>query len=238
MHNSKVADYQVHSHYEIDTRDREDHTFCGVMFDVACKPGVPLEYMEIDAIWVRGNLGELTVWKTPETFRGKHERQDQWDCAYEKRHSPSFRKFTKLPLDCSICLVPGTSVGLYVHSKRHSDDAIVYDNQKGNITHDNEYLQVLPGLAHLSVMPFSPQGFGWGAWRQRREFVGRISYGVRYLLWNPETHYHFNTGFQAVVIQMLLCQRREESIISRLGDDWFVVVATLIISTADFALCF
>jgi hypothetical protein len=90
--------------------------------------------------------------------------------------------------------VPGTSLGLYVHSKRHSDDAIVYDNQKSDITHENEYLQVLPGLAHLSIVPFSPQGFGWGAWRQRREFVGRISYGVRYLLWNPDTHRQFNSG--------------------------------------------
>ena len=124
------------------------------MFDLQCKEGVPIEYMEVDALWVRGNLGPLTVWKTPESFRGKHERQRQWDCVFEQRVAPSFDQFVRLQLDCPICLVPGTSCGLYVHSKRHSDDAILYDNQKAEVTHENEYLRLLPGLAHLGVLPF------------------------------------------------------------------------------------
>ena len=61
--------------------------------------------------------------------------------------------------------------------------------------------------------------YGWGAWRHRREFVGIVGYGVRYLLWNPETHTRFAASFQDAVRTLLLCQRRAESPVSWLGDD-------------------
>ena len=34
------ADYAVHETYTVDTTDREDHTFCGIMFDVEAKKQV------------------------------------------------------------------------------------------------------------------------------------------------------------------------------------------------------
>ena len=51
-------------HVTADTRDHEDHTFCGVMFDVACVTALPAEYIEIETISVRGDLGPMTVWRT------------------------------------------------------------------------------------------------------------------------------------------------------------------------------
>jgi hypothetical protein len=47
-------------------------------------------------------------------------------------------------------------------------------------------------MAHLNPEPFlgqSPWGGGWGnGWRNNREFVGRLSYGVKWLLWTPEMY--------------------------------------------------
>ena len=41
-------------------------------------------------------------------------------------------------------------------------------------------VRVLPGLAHLSPTPFGTRnGAWWGAWRERREFVGRFAIGAR-----------------------------------------------------------
>jgi hypothetical protein len=37
VHNSTVADYTTHEEYTVDTRDREDHTFNGIMFELETK---------------------------------------------------------------------------------------------------------------------------------------------------------------------------------------------------------
>ena len=52
----------THESFEVDTKDREDHTFSGIMFDVACQslPRGPLEYLEVQAVAVRGKLGPMT----------------------------------------------------------------------------------------------------------------------------------------------------------------------------------
>jgi hypothetical protein len=58
------------------------------------------------------------------------------------------------------------------------DEAIVYDNQRSRYTHTDQFIRVGPGLAHLSSTPFSGS-HSWGAWRERRQFVGRVSYGAK-----------------------------------------------------------
>ena len=47
------------------------------MFDVHIKADLPVKYVQIDAFWVRGELGPVTVWSTPVSFRGKQEFGDQ-----------------------------------------------------------------------------------------------------------------------------------------------------------------
>jgi hypothetical protein len=59
------------------------------------------------------------------------------------------------------------------------------------------------------VLFFLAQIWGWGnAWRDRREFVGQLSYGVVYKLWNPEVHKLFGNNFSGAVHAMLVAQRR------------------------------
>ena len=54
----------VHESFVVDTRDHEDHTFCGVMFDAECDTHLPAEYLEVSSLWVRGQLGpSRTAWK-------------------------------------------------------------------------------------------------------------------------------------------------------------------------------
>ena len=44
-------------------------------------------------------------------------------------------------------------------------------------------------MSHLGIIPFSNVSqYGWGAWRSNREFVGKINYGTRQILWTKEIH--------------------------------------------------
>jgi hypothetical protein len=88
---------------------------------------------------------------------------------------------------------------------------------------------VQAGLAHLSNTPFGRRTiWGWGSpWRENREFVGRLSYGIVYKLWNPEVYNKFNTKFRAAVRTLLGCQRRAESPISLLPDDVIFYILNL-----------
>ena len=117
-----VADHLVHENFTCDTRDHEDHTFCGVMFDVTCKTVLPAEYVEISSISVRGQLGPLTVWKTPDSFHGKHEEEEAWVNIYDATHEPSQDTMVELKFTEPIRLLPGESCGLYVHSTLPGDE--------------------------------------------------------------------------------------------------------------------
>merc|ERR1711976_165120 len=84
----KVANHVLNESFTVDTRDHEDHTFCGIMFDVRCRGcggegGAPLEFLEIDAVSVRGLLGPLTVWTTGDSYKGKEHQEDLWELVYE-----------------------------------------------------------------------------------------------------------------------------------------------------------
>ena len=91
----------------------------------------------------------------------------------------------QLTLDAPIVCGPDERWGIYVHSNDESDEGVVYDNQRSPFVHDDELITVLPGLAHLSSTPFNGDGFWGRPWRMHRSFVGCISYGVRYKLWDP-----------------------------------------------------
>lgn len=216
----KVANYVVHESFTVDTRDHEDHLFCGMMFDIGCKDGeVPLEFLQITTISVRGLLGPMTVWTTPGSFKRKEHEECQWELVYERTHQASRQDLCKLELQKPIRLVPGQKLGLYVHSKLPGDHALVYDNQRSHVTYEDQVFTVYPGMAHLSNRPFGRRGM-WGfPWRENREFVGRIEYGIGYTLWNPEVHQHFSSEFREVARTMLLCARRPGSPLSQVQDE-------------------
>mmetsp|Transcript_2803 Transcript_2803/g.5320 ORF Transcript_2803/g.5320 Transcript_2803/m.5320 type:complete len:477 (+) Transcript_2803:38-1468(+) len=231
LNRPKVANHVVHESFSVDMRDHEDHTFCGIMFDLRCRDsvegGAPIEFIQINAVSVRGYLGPLTVWTTVDTYRHKEHEEELWELVYQRDHEPSRINYCQLDLSKPIRLTPGQRCGLYVHSKLPGDEAIVYDNQRSEITYQDEALQVFPGLAHLSNKPFGRRGM-WGyPWRLNREFVGRLCYGVSYKLWNPEVHHHFPAAFQRAVKVSLLCARRPESPLNRLQDDIILYILNM-----------
>jgi hypothetical protein len=225
--NSKEADYTLSKMYEVDTRDHADHTFCGVMFNVANTSEQPLEYLEIQALAVRGHLGPMTVWWTKDSFFNKCEDRTQWQLCYKHTHPPSRRSYTRLEFQKTVRLLPGERCGLYVHSQLPGDQGLVYDNRRGAITMKDDNIQIESGVAHMSNRPFSPHGmYGFG-WRRNRQFVGRVCYGVKYLLWQPTQAIHdrFPLSFRKAVDILLLVDYQSGYRLTKLPEHvvWYII---------------
>lgn len=204
---------------EMTTRDHEDHSFAGIMFclDVQPQEGVPVEYAELSSISVRGNLGQMTVWIQHGSFKHTHEDQTKWTKVHDSNHPPSFRKLTQLVFDRPVRVKPGGILSVYVHSQQPDDTGLVYDNRRQRYHHDG-FVRVHPGIAHLCNEPFAGW-HPWGSWRSPRSFVGKIGYGVWYVLWNPDKHLSFPRPFQDVVAVLLFTKRKPDCPISWLSDD-------------------
>lgn len=226
----------VHETASFDTADHEDHTFSGIMFDVTCGDKLPMKYCRIDSIWVRGCLGLMRIFITKQaasfqkTFVDNVVQQEYWEQIYEKFHDPHVRDgpngetYAELKLTEPVIVNPGECFGLYVHSGREDDEGIVYDDSRHHMQQvsDTGTLTVQPrGVAHLNPEPFnnsSPWGYGRG-WRQNREFVGKLSFGVKWLLWSPEDNMGFPAQFKEVVELLLLCWNRESCVVSWLPQE-------------------
>jgi len=197
------ADYLVHDSYTVETEDHEDHTFNGVMFDVEILDARPVQALVVDSIHVRGGLGQMSVWCVAGGRGGVEENGETWTRHFSEHVNASWRDSTALKLEPPLVLLPGKTYGLYVHSANQGDDGVVYDNQRDEICHEDDYLRVLPGLAHLSPEPFGGDGPWWGSpWRRRRAFVGKLSYGAQYVLWRPvpAAHTRFDPTFRRGVV--------------------------------------
>ena len=48
----KSSNYTFSSAYDATTRDVRDHSFSGVMWNVACKCEMPVEIIELTSVWV------------------------------------------------------------------------------------------------------------------------------------------------------------------------------------------
>ena len=78
-----------------------------------------------------------------------------WTKIYERTHPPSFVGYSELDLSSNpVVLRPGQVRGIYIHSTRRGDEAIVYDNREKAKTHDDGFITVLPGRAHVSERVF------------------------------------------------------------------------------------
>lgn len=86
-------------------------------------------------MWVRGGLGPLTIWATDGGHEGRQEAKHLWTKLYSETHRPSPHRLVKLELDTPLTLLPGQLVGIYVHSSRPDDQAIVYDNERNRFIH-------------------------------------------------------------------------------------------------------
>lgn len=203
----KTANYLVEGNYNAEPANEEDHTFSGIMFDVKATDTIPIEFVEIQILWVRGGLGPVRVFVLNNSFRSPPPRN--WTCVYAETHPPTnaVTPFAALVLPEPIRIRPGQTVGIYVHSALPDDTGIVYSNRRGDVTHQDEFLTLLPGMAHLNPEPFndaSPWGFG-NAWRANREFCGKFTYGVKWTLWRPHAHMRFGRNFRRFAIILFLC---------------------------------
>lgn len=85
-----------------------------------------------------------------------------WKKIYQKTHPPSFAAYKELVFPDSIVMRPGDVRGIYVHSTLRGDEAIVYDNKEKRKTHDDSFITILPGRAHVSEKAFgSVPIWGW-----------------------------------------------------------------------------
>lgn len=205
----KTANYLVEGDYNAEPQNEEDHTFSGIMFDLKASDALPIEFVEVQIFWVRGGLGPVRVFTLNGSFRSPPPRN--WNCVYAEIHPPTdFRTpFAALELPEPIRIKPGATVGVYIHSALPDDSGIVYSNSRGDITLQDQFITLLPGMAHLNPEPFndnSPWGFG-NAWRAQREFCGRITYGVKWTLWRPRAHMRFCRDFRRFAFILFLCNR-------------------------------
>lgn len=203
----------------------------GIMFPVKCRDLLPVDHLVIKSVSVRGKLGPLTVWVSKLDAPSDNDSEyrfrlspQYWTKIYEKTHKPSIRTYKELVLDTPIRLKPGQVKAIYIHSTMRGDEAIVYDNSYyGTSTkrYEDEKLAIMTGRAHVSTRVFGQNPiWGYGnAWRDRREFVGRLDYGVVYKLWNPQVQPKFGNHFQDGARLLFLCQRRWESPLSMLPDE-------------------
>jgi len=166
--------------------------------------------MVIKSLWVRGTLGHLQVFCTNGTHKPVRDTPAAWKIHFEAFVPASMDVLRELVLDCAVTLKPGSTCGIYIHSNSigNPPESIVYNNQRNIITHDDPFLRIVPGSAHTGWEAFSSWGFWGQAWRPNREFVGKVDYGVKWLLWNPEVNRLFPHSFRSVVRVLLLIHRR------------------------------
>eukprot|EP01059_Diplonema_ambulator_P020546 TRINITY_DN3436_c0_g9_i1.p1 TRINITY_DN3436_c0_g9~~TRINITY_DN3436_c0_g9_i1.p1 ORF type:complete len:547 (+),score=62.79 TRINITY_DN3436_c0_g9_i1:56-1642(+) len=194
----ETADYTVTEAFTADTADHMDHTFCGLMCDVRCREDTPpLEFIQLQGIRVRGDLGRVRVFVREGGYEEVFEDDGSWVKVHDMMHPSSPHSLVLMEFNQVVVLCPGQTYGIYVHSSIPDDTGIVYDNQRGYITFSDTYIDVLPGAAHLNPEPFrnlSP--WGTEGWRFNRQLVGSIIYGVKFRLWTPMTHTDFPGSFK------------------------------------------
>eukprot|EP00038_Savillea_parva_P008039 m.174264 g.174264 ORF g.174264 m.174264 type:complete len:373 (-) comp13805_c0_seq1:371-1489(-) len=225
----------VHEKTCYESPDHEDHTFNGVMFDVTCPDILPIDFVRIDSISVRGYLGPMSVFVSRENNRyvDIFEDESAWELVYAAVHKPSPRTLCDLVLPEPILMKPGDQRAIYVHSARPDDNGIVYDNSRHGLVppENNDRLVVMPSaMAHLNPTPFvphAPWGFGRG-WRRNREFVGKVSYGVRWTLWGPDTHHQFPSPFKEAIFTIMLTANRPESALYMLPPEMIFYILNFI----------
>ena len=63
-----------------------------------------------------------------------------------------------------------------------------------------ERVIIHPGIAHLSFKPFG-RSAPWGgiSLRKGRQFVGKLGYAVRWMLWSEVNHHLFPIGYKQAV---------------------------------------
>ena len=225
----QTSDYVSSGNFALDTIDNDDHAFHGIVFDVELTGSVPIESLTIRGVSVRGALGTTKVLTSDQGFAPLPEERDrlemrkyfsplkpprEWRVRYSGEAPPATSEPRDLVFSEPVRMAPTstkqhaalTKLGIYVHSE--DAEGVVYNNQRHRgVTREDAHLKVLCGVAHTGGAPFARVGY-WGdvAWRPRREFVGKVSYDVRLLLWTPHSHAQFPPAFRAMAVELAKCR--------------------------------
>ena len=195
------ADYVQSGAFELTTRDDNDHTFHGIVFNVELTGSVPVEWLDVCGVSVRGALGEVKVLSAAGGFEPNLTLDDrpemrryfsplkppnEWKLRFAGDVPAAPREPRELPFAQPARLAPRDAgdadgaarhrLGVYVHAE--SSDGVVYNNQRHRgVTLEDAHVRILSGVAHTGGAPFARVGY-WGdvAWRPRREFVGAVKY--------------------------------------------------------------
>jgi len=95
-----------------DEDEKDDHRFCGIMFDVEVKTHLPVLCVTISSVWVRGQLGDMTIWVCPGGHLGSFRSRDLWRNVFNSIVPSSERQFVPLVLSESIPIRPGERLGI------------------------------------------------------------------------------------------------------------------------------
>ena len=131
----------------------------GIMFPVECINKLPIQFVEIQSISVRGELGMISVYTCDYNPASRDPlcriRRDKWETRFGPTECASSEtRFTELVFPVPLRLAPSQVAGIYIHSQLPSDTAIVYDNQRtNNVTYKDDILGIHPGIAHTSNVP-------------------------------------------------------------------------------------
>jgi len=219
-----VSEKLVEGKFVAETQDNEDHTFSGIIFDLEGKTDLPYQFVELQSVAVRGDLGVMSVYvcmnSKVHTFVQTRRLSDTRGTTWERRFGPKLvkkspYKFVELEFDIPVRLAPGQIVGIYIHSELQSDSAVVYDNlrTRKRFTHEDKFIAIHPAIAHTSPIAFSPTNiWGGNSWRLNRAFVGSVRYGVKMMLWTPTVHDMFPDEFQRHIFALLCCHNRLEKV--------------------------
>jgi len=195
---------------------------------LSCITSLPVASISITSVAVRGDLGDMTIWATaPHPTPASHRMvpdPDEFTKLYEGTHPSSPQTYAPMTLTTPILIPAGHTIHLYIHSTLPGDTALIYDNYVGKgPSIQNDFLKVDAGIAHVSNEVFSRQKWGWGsAWRGGRCFVGTISYGVTFKLWNPKPGVYDAFGFKfRKGVETLLAMRLRNEAVTKEGRSYF-----------------
>lgn len=107
-----------------------NYSFNGIMFDVTVPTVLPIDFVRITSVSVRGSLGPMSVFvsssPTDAGYRSIFHDPDKWTRIFSKDVGPSPSACVDLPFDGPLLLRPGETRAIYVHSGRPGDTGIVY----------------------------------------------------------------------------------------------------------------
>ena len=205
-----------------------DHSFAGVVFDVATLGDWEAT---IHSVHVSGQLGSVSVYAAaggwcPSSYRGGVQRAvarsgwgnandmidpSRWELVARVQQPASWHKRAEILLQTPVRVLPGTAVGIYIHTNAENDGGLIYQScARSDRLGSSEHLVLLPGLGHTSSTPFGTEDGWWASSRQQmRGPAGAVGYTARRRFWSAGAEAaELPLTLRAAVREVLLCHAR------------------------------